>query len=70
MQDFTKMREDSSFVDAKMLDESETGVAYREALFMGDKDPNKAYEKAKVGRLGKAAINYDAKQEHVGSNVA
>jgi hypothetical protein len=70
MQDFTRMREDSSLVDTKSLDESETGVAYRQALFMGDKDPDKAYEKAKLGRLGKAAINYDSKQEHVGSNVA
>lgn len=70
MQDFTRMREDSSLVDTRSLDESETGVAYRQALFMGDKDPNKAYEKAKLGRLGKAAINYDSKQEHAGSNVA
>lgn len=68
MQDFTMMREDTNLVDPRTLDESEAGVAYREALWMGDKDPGKAYNKASLGKLGKVTMNYDTKRERL--NVA
>lgn len=68
MQDFTKKREDTNLVDARTLDESAAGVAYQQALFMEDKDPDKAYKKASSGRLGKVTINYDSKRK--GLNVA
>lgn len=67
MQDFTQAG-GNSLVDGKALDESEAGVAYREAMWMGNKDAAKNYRNAISGKLGKAAINYDAKKE--GLNVA
>jgi hypothetical protein len=61
-QDFTRRSEDSRLVDRQSLDTSDAGEAYQQALFMQDKDPDKAYKKAAVGRVGKVTMNYDAKK--------
>lgn len=62
-QDFTLKADmpGESLIDRRSLDTSPAGKAYQNALWMGEKNPEKAYNSAKSASLGKVTMNYDKK---------